>query len=137
MNEVSRRLREALVSAYPVHLRARLGDEVVSAMSDVVAAGSDWLGSALDELLGQPFGQQRRGPLEVFQEAMRFPTEHLASRGWPSASRDEVTVSALPGDVYDLAPASTRELGEQVWRCHVAWGATKAAVMRTPPADSL
>ena len=43
--------------------------------------------------------------------------------------RDEVTVNALPGDRYGLAPASSRELGDEVWEAHLRWGAAKAAAL--------
>ena len=47
-----------------------------------------------------------------------------------SVPRDPGSVAALPGDVYSLAPASSRQLGEEVWTAHLTWGATKARAMR-------
>lgn len=129
MPEVSRRLVEALVDAYPRQVRQRLGESAPAGIDEAVRRGRDWLQTALIELLSQPFPDQRRGPLEVFQEAMRFPTEHLSAAGVETPRRDPVAESALPGDLYDLAPASTRELGEEVWGIHLAWGATKAATI--------
>ena len=76
--------------------------------------------------------RKRRGPLEVFQEAMRFPTEALAADGIPEPARDEAVARVLPGDVYDLAPASTRLLGDDVWAAHMVWGAKKAAAITRP-----
>jgi hypothetical protein len=131
--EVSRQLSEALVEAYSSHVRDRLGKDEIPGLDQVLAAGKEWLAGALDDLLRQPFPAQSRGPLEIFQEAMRFPTAHLAETGRPSAHRDPVAISALPGDVYDLAPASTRDLGEEVWMLHLAWGAAKAAAVTQPP----
>lgn len=135
MPEASRRLLEALVSAYPSHVASRVGDDAPAGLEEAIEEGRVWLEGALIELLSRPFGEQRRGPLELFQEATRFPTEHLAAAGVAPASRDPVAVAAIPGDVYDLAPASSRELGEEVWQIHLMWGATKAAVItgRTPP----
>lgn len=86
--------------------------------------------SELTALLARPFSQQPRGPLEVVQEAMRFPTSSLQQAGVPPADRDEVAVNALPGDVYDLAPASSRDLGEEAWVAHLRWGARKAQALR-------
>ena len=128
--EVSERLEAALVESYPDHVRARAGEhQAVASFDDAVARGTAWLEETLDSLLSLPFREQSRGPLEVFQEAMRFPTEALAAAGVEPVSRDPVAESALPGDVYDLAPASTRELPEWVWAVHLEWGATKAAAI--------
>lgn len=135
MPEASRRLLEALVSAYPEYIADKTGTGAPAGMDEAIEEGRIWLEGALIDLLSQPFGEQRRGPLEVFQEATRFPTEHLAAVGAPPVTRDPVAEAAIPGDVYDLAPASSRDLGEEVWQVHLMWGATKAAVItgRTPP----
>ncbi|HLT95644.1 MAG TPA: hypothetical protein VK070_02540 [Acidimicrobiia bacterium] len=130
--EVSRSLIDALVEVYPHHVLSRV-DDPPECLEAAIAEGRAWLDEALRELLDQPFEQQRRGPLEVFQEAMRFPTECLRSVGREPVGRDPVTETALPGDVYDLAPASTRELGESVWEIHIVWGMTKARSITGPP----
>ena len=126
-------LRSALVGAYPpfvaVALKAR-GTAVPEMLDEAVGEGAAWLGEALGTLLALPFRDQARGPLEVFQEAMRFPTEALLAAGVEQPSRDEAAVSALPGDHYDLAPASSQDLGEDVWAAHIAWGAAKARAFR-------
>lgn len=136
MKQVARQLIEALVAAYPDHVLTRLGHEDIPGLDEALAAGAEWLGATLEDLLSRPFREQRRGPLEVFQEAMRFPTDHLATLGRAPAERDPIAKSALPGDLYDLAPASTQDLGEEVWGRHLAWGAAKAADALTPPPGS-
>lgn len=90
----------------------------------------DWLTSELGRLLAAPFDRQTRGPLELAQEAVKFPTAKLASLGVEPVRRDPVAVSALPGDLYGLAPLSSRDLGDTAWEAHLAWGAAKAAAMR-------
>jgi hypothetical protein len=125
-------LRQVLVDAYRPYLAGVLierGWDGVAGIGQAIADGEHWLGDALDDLLDRTFADQTRGPLEVFQEAMRFPTEALATADVPRPPRDEVTANALPGDVYDLAPASTRDLGEAVWHAHLQWGAAKAAAL--------
>ena len=82
------------------------------------------------ELAPEPFDRQRRGPLELFQEAMQFPTAALSELGVEAVERDPIADQALPGDVFDLAPASSSTLGETVWHAHLAWGAAKANAMR-------
>ncbi|GBD84160.1 hypothetical protein BMS3Abin02_00548 [bacterium BMS3Abin02] len=94
-----------------------------------IEAGGSWLRDSLETLVATPFPEQRSGPLELFQEAMRFPSDVLASAGLPEPPRDETAVEALPGDIYDLAPVSSQLLGEEVWHAHLAWGAAKARAM--------
>ena len=108
-------------------------ERVESELVPALAAGSAWLDSTLGELLRQPYRAQRRGPLEVFQEAMRHPTEAIARLGIEPSPRDPVAEAVLPGDLYDLAPPSSRELGEHVWEMHLRWGAAKAAALARPP----
>lgn len=133
MPEESRRLQRALVGAYGAHVKRRLGDVEVVGLDETLAEGERWLASALTELLSLPFEDQRRGPLEIFQEAMEFPTRRLREADVDPPARDPVAEAALPGDVYDLAPASSRDLGEEVWSIHLSWGATKAAAITSGP----
>lgn len=126
-------LREALAGVYRpwlLHLfetrRWEVGSDIVEAIDD----GEAWLADQLDHLLAEPFHRQRRGPLEVFQEAMRFPTTALIDLGVDRVDRDPMASRAIPGDVFDLAPASSATLGETVWHAHLAWGAAKANAMR-------
>ena len=128
----SQRLLEALVDAYPSYVRSRLPANPEE-IEEAIGEGEEWLRSTLSELLGRPFVEQRRGPLEVFQEAMKFPTAALEQDGVEPPARDPVTEAALPGDLYDLAPASTRDLGEEVWTLHLVWGATKAGAISDLP----
>ena len=142
-------VREAFVAAFEPYVRARAearlaGFVVAAGFSEAEAAlagesleaafgqGRTWLAERLGELASEPFAEQRRGPLELFQEAMKFPTGALAAAGVPPPERDEAVVNALPGDLYDLAPATSRDLGEEAWAAHLAWGAAKARALRPP-----
>ena len=128
-------LVSSLVAAYAPHVRdriARLGLEVPPGLDDGIEEGRRWLETALPDLLGRPFASQDRGPLELFQEALRFPTAILEQAGHQPVPRDEMVANALPGDLFDLAPASSNDLGETAWRAHLAWGAAKAAEMTRP-----
>lgn len=127
---VSQTLMDLLVEVYPRHVLSRLTGVEVTGLDGAVAAGQSWLASELRDLLDRPFADQRRGPLEVFQEAMRFPTERLVGAGLVPRRRDPMAMTALPGDRYDLAPASSRDLGDEVWEAHLAWGAAKAEALR-------
>jgi hypothetical protein len=132
MSNTSVDLSARLAEAFPKHVEHRLQELGLSRspdLDDSLARGVAWLRATLDELLTAPFAEQRRGPLEVFQEAMRFPTGALAAVGTDAVARDPSAVAALPGDLYNLAPASSRELGDEVWMAHLAWGAAKARAL--------
>lgn len=133
MNVPSQALHDALVSAYRpwvIHLLEQLGVESDERLAGTMDQGEAWLGETLEELLGQPYASQRRGPLELFQRAMRFPTAVLVERGLDPVERDPGAERAIPGDIYDLCPASSAMISEEVWQTHLAWGASKAAAMR-------
>ena len=126
------RLVAVFASVYEPYVRAAVAGRVDDRLPDLtgaIAEGRRWLEGALEELLALPYPMQNRGPLELFQEAMKFPTTVLREAGYPPAPRDEPTGNALPGDLYDLAPASSHDLGEEAWQAHVGWGAAKAAAL--------
>ena len=121
-----------LVDAYGPYVRRVLSERgwgSVDGLDAAVGAGEVWLRESLDTLLSKPFPDQQRGPLELFQEAMQFPSVALAAAGLPTVLRDETATRALPGDTYDLAPRSSQLLGAEVWHTHLAWGAAKARAM--------
>lgn len=125
-------LTEIFVAAYRPYVLGRLEEQAIVAppgLAESLDHGEEWLRGALEVLSAQTYQDQRRGPLELFQEAIGYPTEVLLEAGIPPAKRDPVAVSALPGDLYDLAPASSQSLGEEAWRAHLAWGAVKAAAL--------
>ena len=126
-------LRDAFTEAYPPFLENRLAARDLAnheRLQNAIDEGRQWLRAALDDLLGLPFGQQPRGPLELFQQAMQFPTDALEALGVAPLERDSVVANALPGDRYGLAPVASHELGETAWRAHLAWGAAKAAALQ-------
>lgn len=130
---MSRRLREALVSALPSYVVGRLAAGGWPQPADsVLRDAQSWLAAELDRLLALPYRDQPRGPLEVFQEALAGPTAALASAGAAPPRRDPAAEAALPGDTFDLAPASSAALGEEAWLAHLAWGAAKAAAITRP-----
>lgn len=129
-DDIAARLRVALVAAYRPYVQGVLADRRLPPVSDAITEGAEWLDRELGALLSLPPAQQPRSPLEIFQEALRFPTAAIEATGIEPVVRDEVAVSALPGDVYDLAPTSSQALGEEVWQTHLEWGAAKAAALQ-------
>jgi hypothetical protein len=118
------------VAVYPEYVRSRVNEGALTPeLESAIGEGAAWLEAELISLLAIDFSAQRRGPLELFQEATRFPTEALATAGNDPQERPPVEQSALPGDRFGLAPASSQDLGEPAWKAHVAWGVTKAAVV--------
>ncbi len=53
----------------------------------------------------------------------------MTAAGARKVLRDPVTVAALPGDLYGIAPASSAALGEGAFEAHLAWGIDKARVL--------
>ena len=128
----ARELRDAFVAAYPLYVAGRLdelGLGALPAMSAAIAAGQARLRADLAALLARPVADQDRSPLEVFQSALQAPNAALASAGIAPVERDPVAVNALPGDIYDLAPASSQALGDAALQAHLAWGVAKAAAV--------
>jgi len=130
VNTIAADLLDAFVAAYRPYVKGRLDAAGLPAVDGAIDDGAVWLSGALAALLELPYRDQRRSPLEVFQEALVFPTDALAHLGVEPAARDPVAVAALPGDLFGLAPASSQDLGEGAWRAHLAWGAAKADAMR-------
>ena len=133
-HDAARRTRQEFVAAYRpyVILRlAELGIESPVSLDPALSEGERWLADELAAFTETPFLEQRRSPLEIFQEAMKFPTEALKRGDIEPPQRDAGAVAALPGDVYDLAPASSQALGEAAWQAHLAWGAHKAKAFVT------
>jgi hypothetical protein len=132
MTDIAADLIAKLTAAFPTYVEERvrqLGLTSPAGLAGALEQGEAWLRASLEALLALPFDEQRRGPLEVFQEAMRFPTEALVTGGVEPVTRDAGTKAALPGDVYDLAPPSSRLIGDEAWAAHLAWGAAKAAAL--------
>ena len=130
MDEGARALHSAFVGAFPAYLKAILIERGLPELDDeAVLAARDWLAAQLEDLLAVPLIEQARSPLELFQEAMEGPNATLSEMGARPPLRDPIAVSALPGDTYGLAPASSSVLGEAAFEAHLAWGAAKAAAV--------
>jgi CheY-like chemotaxis protein len=123
---------------YLLDVLGRLGLHVTDRVDEAITRGERWLTDELAALDTCSPASLRRGPLEIFQEAMRFPTAALEADKVAPALREAVQKSALPGDIYGLAPASSRDLGESVLAIHIAWGVARAKALTgsSPPGDS-
>ena len=130
MDEGAQELHQAFVGALQPYLKAILADRGIPELDgETINAARDWLDGQLRDLLALPLAEQARSPLELFQEAMAGPNSRLAELGVRPPLRDPVAVSALPGDTYGLAPASSSVLGEEAFHAHLAWGVAKAGAV--------
>ena len=78
------------------------------------------------DLLARDVDEQWTTPLALIREAVRYPTEVLASCKVPKVARDRFASERFPNDVYALTPANLSELGESVADLAIIWGANKA-----------
>jgi hypothetical protein len=136
-------LAAALVAAFPAYLGrclAGLGVANEGAVTRAVDIGTGRLAANLADLLTTPASDQSRSPLELVREATLPMTAVLTDLGVPPARRDEWEISAQPADQFGLFPASSQELGEEVWQLHLQWGIEKAqlvaGVVPAQPADA-
>ena len=130
MDTVSSQLHSAFVGAFEQYLKEILTERSLPTLPDqTVADARQWLDESLAQLLELPYPEQRRSPLEIMQEAMSGPTEALAQKEVRAPLRDPMSVAALPGDIYGIAPASSAALGESAFEAHLAWGIQKARAL--------
>jgi hypothetical protein len=79
---------------------------------------------------------QRSTPLEIVRSASEEPTAVLVAAGVPPVDRDAFAVRSWPEDRYGLVPRTLSDLappdgsGEDLGPLHLAWGMSKAAVLR-------
>jgi len=128
--EVSVLVLQTFLGTFRPYLLGILAERQLTVPDSVVDEAEKWLADHLADELGLPFIEQRHGPLEFFQLAMETPTEWLRASGAVEVPRDPVTAEVLPGDIFHLAPASSRDLGEEAWMAHMSWGAAKAAAFQ-------
>jgi hypothetical protein len=125
-------LAAALVAAFPQFVEDRLAALGVEPETDLVyaaEAGCISLSHALNELVYASLPKQGESPLQMVRIATQPLSEALAAAGVPAPQRDERAVEIHPEDVYGLYPASSRELGDEVWQLHMQWGLDKARVV--------
>lgn len=91
-----------------------------------ITEAETWLDTRFGQWMEATPTRQAGSPLAMFREALRFPSAALLSAGAEAVDRDPQQVEALPGDVLDLSPATSQQLGEEAFAAHVAWGLGRA-----------
>ncbi|MBA2336430.1 MAG: hypothetical protein H0V96_01500 [Acidimicrobiia bacterium] len=134
-----RAVADALAAGYRPYVERVLAGRGLDAgaVEDAVHSGARMLAASLATWSGLPALRQRATPMELFREALAPPTNALLALGVAPAPRDQPSMRTVPGDLFDLAPASAQDLGDDVWRAMVAWGIARAeavaGVVPAPP----
>jgi hypothetical protein len=123
------RIMVAYQGSVPADVRAGAADAGRAARAEV--------GVELRELLARDIDDQRTNPLAVLRGAVRFPTAVLRAAGVPPVVRDDFAERAFPDDIYDLSPATWRDVDESLHEPGIVWGAWKAGehLRRRRPKD--
>ena len=122
---LSAQLRIALVAAYPGYVARRLHELGVAVSDEVVAQSAGNLSESLRRL-EESSHDLGESPLELVRIATEPVTAALAAAGVEPVERDAQAVELHPDDLFDLYPATSRDLGEDVWRVHMQWGLERA-----------
>jgi hypothetical protein len=110
-----------------------------TAEHDAVAAGAaavTRVTARLRALFDLDPAEQRSTPLEIVRSAAEEPTAVLLAAGVPPVERDAFAVRSWPDDRYGLVPRTLSDLappdgsGDDLGPLHLAWGMSKAAVVR-------
>ena len=114
-----------LVTAYrgevPAEVRASARDAGRRARADVGAELRDFLALDVD--------RQATNPLAILRAAVRYPTAVLRDAGVPPVRRDEFKEQAFPDDVYDLVPATWKDVDPALQEPGIIWSAWKAKIV--------
>jgi hypothetical protein len=102
---------------------------VAEAARQAGARATGAVGEELRRLLALDVEQQSTNPLSILRGAVRYPTAVLREAGVPEVRRDEFRERAFPDDVYDLSPASWRDVDESLHTPGIIWGAWKAKTL--------
>ena len=122
---LSAQLRMALVAAFPGYVARRLRELGVTVADEVMARSAGNLSESLRRLEESPH-DLGESPLELVRIATEPVTAALVAAGVDPVERDGQAVELHPDDLFDLYPATSRDLGEEVWRVHMQWGLERA-----------
>lgn len=114
-------------------IRTWSGDVSPEIEASAVAAGEsarDQVVPALRELVHADIDEQRGNPLSLLRAAARHAHTVLDDAGMPPMPRDQFSRASFPDDVYDLVPASWRDVDPALHEIGISWGAAKAFVFK-------
>ena len=103
---------------------------VVDAARDAGRRAAEEVGAEVRALLATDIDEQWTTPLSLLRAAVRYPTRVLEDAGVPPVERDPIQERLLPGDIYDLSPASFADVDPALAEPGMVWGAAKALAHR-------
>ena len=103
---------------------------VVEAAQEAGRRAAAEVGAEVRALLEADIDEQWTTPLSLLRAAVRYPTEVLREAGVPPVERDPFQEKLVPGDLYDLSPASFADVDPALAEPGMVWGAAKALAHR-------
>jgi hypothetical protein len=137
MDEYSQRLLAAIDAALPGWVTREVSRVMMAWQGEVTVEVADQARAEgekarievtreVRELLDTDIDRQRTNPLSLLRKAVRFPAGVLQAAGVPPVVRAAFESQAFPDDIYDLSPASWRDIDESLHEPGLIWGAWKA-----------
>jgi len=111
-----------LVTAY----RGDVPPDVLASARDAGRRARAEVGAELRAFLALDVDRQATNPLAILRAAVRYPTAVLRDAGVPPVRRDEFKEQAFPDDVYDLVPATWKDVDPSLQEPGIVWSAWKA-----------
>lgn len=97
-----------------------------AATAEAAVAARTQVRVELSALLQLDVDAQRTNPLSVLRRAVVHPTAVLRAADVPPVARTEFDVRAFPDDIYNLSPATWRDVADTLQEPGLIWGAWKA-----------
>ncbi len=116
-------------------LEGRSGDPLPEALVSAIDDVSQHALANITTLIEADVDRPLSGPLEQIRRAVVGLGPVLDEIGFVAPSRDPFDVQMSPADTHSLGPASFFELGEDVQRAGITWGAAKAHLHRSRRRD--
>jgi hypothetical protein len=111
-----------LVTAY----RGDVPPDVLASARDAGRRARAEVGAELRAFLALDVDRQATNPLAILRAAVRYPTGVLRDAGVPPVRRDDFKEQAFPDDVYDLVPATWKDVDPALQGPGIIWSAWKA-----------
>ena len=104
----------------------QVSPDVAEAAHDAGVEATVVVTERLRAVLALDVEAQPTNPLSILRDAVRYPTGVLRVAGVPPVRRDDFRARVFPDDLYDLAPATWRDVDERLHEPGIIWGAWKA-----------